>query len=47
MVLFTIFIITLFRFAGLAIDGGRLYIAKSELQKAVDAGALAGARILI
>lgn len=30
-------------FAGLVIDGGKLFLAKSQLQKAVDAGALAGA----
>lgn len=33
--------------AGLAIDGGRLYINKSELQTAVDACALAAARELV
>lgn len=45
MVLFAIFIIILFWFAGLAIDVGILYIAKSELQKVKGAGALEGARI--
>lgn len=47
MVLFALLIFVLIGFAGLAIDGGRLYIAKSELQKAVDAGALAGADALV
>jgi Flp pilus assembly protein TadG len=47
MVLFAIMLIVLVGFAGLAIDGGRLYMAKSKHQKAVDAGALAGADALI
>ncbi|MBS8266575.1 hypothetical protein DYI25_19310 [Mesobacillus boroniphilus] len=47
LVLVAIFMVVLIGFAGLAIDGGRLYIAKSQLQKAVDAGALAGADIMV
>ncbi|WP_045518061.1 Tad domain-containing protein [Neobacillus niacini] len=47
MVLVAVFLVALIGFAGLAIDGGKLYLAKSELQKAVDAGALAGADSLI
>lgn len=47
LVLVAIFMVVLIGFAGLAIDGGRLYIAKSELQKAVDAGALAGADVMV
>jgi hypothetical protein len=43
LVLTAIFLAVLIGFAGLAIDGGRLYLAKSQLQKAVDAGVLAGA----
>jgi hypothetical protein len=47
MILIPILLIVLMGFAGLAIDGGRLYLAKSQLQKAVDAGALAGADVLL
>jgi Flp pilus assembly protein TadG len=47
MVLVAIFLVILIAFAGLAIDGGRIYFSKSQLQKAVDAGALAGAKTLI
>ncbi|WP_423799545.1 pilus assembly protein TadG-related protein [Neobacillus sp. SAB-20_R2A] len=47
MVLVSILLVVLIGFAGLAIDGGRLYMAKSSLQKAVDAGALAGGRELL
>lgn len=47
MVIFPILLIALIGFAGLAVDGGRLYIAKSQLQKAVDAGALAGADAIL
>ena len=36
-------LIVLFAFAGLAIDVGRAYVVKGELQKAADAAALAGA----
>jgi Flp pilus assembly protein TadG len=43
LVLTAIFLAVLIGFAGLTIDGGRLYLAKSQLQKAVDAGVLAGA----
>lgn len=42
-----ILLIILMGFAGLAIDGGRLYMAKAQLQKAVDAGALAGADVML
>jgi Flp pilus assembly protein TadG len=38
--------VTLFAFGGLALDLGHLYIAKSELQNAADAAALAGAKEL-
>ncbi|WP_045518059.1 Tad domain-containing protein [Neobacillus niacini] len=47
LVLTAIFLAVLIGFAGLAIDGGRLYLAKSQLQKAVDAGVLAGADALL
>jgi hypothetical protein len=47
MVMVAVFLVVLIGFAGLAIDGGRLYLAKSQLQKAVDAGALAGADALL
>lgn len=47
LVLTAIFLAVLIGFAGLAIDGGRLYLAKSQLQKAVDAGVLAGADELL
>ncbi|WP_462411048.1 TadE/TadG family type IV pilus assembly protein [Neobacillus sp. Marseille-QA0830] len=47
MAIFPILLVVLIGFAGLAIDGGRLYIAKSQLQKAVDAGVLAGADAMI
>ncbi|WP_312468858.1 TadE/TadG family type IV pilus assembly protein [Neobacillus sp.] len=47
MVLFSLLIVVLIGFTGLAIDGGRLYLAKSQLQKAVDAGALAGANVIV
>lgn len=33
--------------AGITIDSGRLYLVRSELQKAVDAGALGGADLLL
>jgi hypothetical protein len=46
LVLVTIALAVLMGFTGLVIDGGRLYIAKAELQKAVDAGALAGASVM-
>jgi Flp pilus assembly protein TadG len=39
-------ILALVGFAALAVDIGRLAVTKSELQKAADAGALAGARAL-
>jgi Flp pilus assembly protein TadG len=47
LVLVAVFLIILIAFTGLAIDGGRLYIAKAKLQKAVDAGALAGADVMV
>jgi hypothetical protein len=47
IVLVPILLIALVGFAGLAIDGGKLYLSKSQLQKAVDAGALAGADYLL
>ncbi len=40
-------IVVLLGITGLVIDGGRLYLAKSQLQKAVDAGALAGAHEMV
>jgi hypothetical protein len=39
-------IIALFAFAGFAVDVGRAYVVKGELQKAADAAALAGAGLL-
>ena len=47
LVLMAVMLAALIGIAGIVIDGGRLYLAKSELQKAVDAGALAGADALI
>lgn len=47
LVLVALFLAILIGFAGLAIDGGRLYLSKSQLQKAADAGALAGAAVMI
>nr|WP_255245220.1 Tad domain-containing protein [Evansella sp. LMS18] len=47
LVLAALFIAMLFGFAGLVVDGGQLYTAKSELQKAVDAGALAGSNTML
>ncbi|MGJ7919174.1 TadE/TadG family type IV pilus assembly protein [Neobacillus sp. LXY-4] len=47
MVYVAIAITVLMGFTGLVIDGGRLYISKSHLQKAVDAGALAGANVML
>lgn len=47
LVMVAIFIVVLLGFTGLVIDGGRLYLAKSQLQKAVDAGALAGADLML
>lgn len=38
--------VTLFAFGGLVLDLGHLYVAKSELQNAADAAALAGAKEL-
>ena len=39
-------LVALIGFAGLVIDLGRLYVAKTELQNAADAAALAGAKLL-
>lgn len=39
-----ILMIVLLAFAGLAIDGGRIYLERRRMQNAADAGALAGAR---
>ncbi|MFZ7943937.1 Tad domain-containing protein [Neobacillus sp. 19] len=47
LILVAFSIIALIGIAGLAIDGGRLYLTKSQLQKSVDAGALAGADYLL
>ncbi|MBB6453316.1 hypothetical protein HNQ94_001764 [Salirhabdus euzebyi] len=47
IVLVVIMLVVLVGLAGLVIDGGRLYLAKSQLQKAVDAGALAGADMMV
>ncbi|MBM4764497.1 Tad domain-containing protein [Bacillus sp. B15-48] len=45
---FTALLLTgLLGFTGLVIDGGKLYLAKSQLQKAVDAGALAGGDVML
>jgi len=46
LVLMALSLAMLFAFAGLALDGGNLYVARNELQNAADAGALAGARVL-
>lgn len=43
-VLVGIFMVVLLGFAAIAIDGGRLYIEKSKLQKALDSAVLAGAQ---
>ncbi len=43
---FAIFVIVLLGFTGLAIDAGRLYISKGELQNAADACALSAAAAL-
>ena len=39
-------LLALAAFAGLAIDGGRLYVERRQTQNAADASALAGARVL-
>lgn len=46
LLLVTFSLIAILGFAALAIDVGRLYIIKSQLQNAADAGALAGAKPL-
>ena len=46
MVMVALMMVVLLGFAALAIDGGRLYIAKSKMQNAADAAALAGAQDL-
>lgn len=45
-VVFGLSLVTLFAMGGVVLDLGHLYIAKSELQNAADAAALAGARRL-
>lgn len=47
LVLVALSIAVLIGLAGIVVDGGKLFTTKSELQKAVDAGALAGATMLI
>ncbi|HET9888021.1 MAG TPA: pilus assembly protein TadG-related protein, partial [bacterium] len=39
-------LIALLAMAGLAVDAGRFFIVRAQLAKAVDGGALAGARVL-
>ncbi len=46
LVIVAVLLIVLLTFAGLAIDMGHLYVARAELQRAADAGALAGAQAL-
>lgn len=46
MILVALMMAILLGFSALTIDGGRLYIAKSKMQKAADAAALAGAQDL-
>ena len=46
VVIVALFMVVLLGFAALAIDGGRLYLEKSRLQKALDAAVLAGAQEL-
>lgn len=46
MIIVTISLLVLVGFAGLAIDGGSAYLAKSRLQISADAAALAGAKDL-
>jgi Flp pilus assembly protein TadG len=46
IVLVALAMVALIGFTGLVIDGGNLYLTKSNLQKAVDAAALAGAQEL-
>lgn len=45
-VMFALSLVVLMGFAGLALDGGRLYVNRTELQNAADACALAAARLL-
>ncbi|NML15302.1 pilus assembly protein TadG-related protein [Azohydromonas caseinilytica] len=45
-VMFALSLVVLMGFAGLALDGGRLYVNKAELQNAADACALAAAQVL-
>lgn len=47
LVLVALSMVMLFGFAGLVVDGGQLYMSKSELQKAADSGALAGANTML
>ncbi len=46
LVIVAVLLIVLLSFVGLAIDMGHLYVARTELQRAADAGALAGAQAL-
>ena len=45
-IMFALSLVVLMGFVGLALDGGRLYVNKSELQNAADACALAAAQEL-
>lgn len=46
LVIVAISLVSLLGFAGLVVDGGSLFLAKSKLQKALDAAVLAGAQEL-
>lgn len=46
LIYMTVTLSALMLFAGLATDGGRAYVVKAQLSKAVDGAALAGARML-
>ena len=46
LVFVVLLLVVLFAFVGLAIDIGYMYVAKTQLQNAADAGALAGAAVL-
>ncbi len=46
MVMVALMMVVILGFSALAIDGGRLYIARSKMQNAADAAALAGAQDL-
>ncbi|RDU34660.1 hypothetical protein DRW41_22280 [Neobacillus piezotolerans] len=47
MIMVAFFMVVLFGFSAMVIDGGRLYLEKSRLQKALDAAVLAGAQDLL